>query len=283
MDVVFLENSDLKIGVIPRAGGRISSFRDKHTNREYLWAAPEMLSRYDADGEYDPQFCGGIDELLPSDPAEEVAGCRYPDHGELWRTALEYECVSATEMELHGRLPLCRLTYRRRMILNGGKLACRVSIANPTGRPVPFLWKLHAALAVAPGDQVSVPAQCMTAADPAWSTLPDAMPRRFSGRYEIPPKNNGSEFLFLTELQRGEAELRYRNGGRFICRFDPAVFPNVWLFGSFGRLNESYTAILEPCTNYPLYIADAAKARCCAELLPGRELVTEIIWEVVAE
>jgi hypothetical protein len=33
---------------------------------------------------YDDWFCGGWDELFRNDAPAEVAGERYPDHGELW-------------------------------------------------------------------------------------------------------------------------------------------------------------------------------------------------------
>ena len=38
--------------------------------------------------DYDSNFWGGIDELLPNDIDEKIDTIDYPDHGELWTTAL---------------------------------------------------------------------------------------------------------------------------------------------------------------------------------------------------
>lgn len=276
----FLQNRETKITLLPEYGGKISSWIKLPEQREYLWFSPELAAKYDPTGEYDPQFCGGIDELLPSDLPETVDGILYPDHGELWRTKLDFIRLNNTSAILSGELPVSGLSYRREMYLDGRILQSKVAIRNHTDTPRYFMWKLHAAFPVRKGDQVVLNAGVMQAADVAWSLLPDACPRQFGGVYTVPEPDGGSEFLYLTDLRKGEMCLNRVDGGSVICRFDRQIFSCAWLFASYGKLNGSKTIVLEPCTNYPALIAEARHGNCCAKLQGHQSLETTIEWEI---
>ena len=63
--------------------------------------------------EYDPNFFGGIDELLPNDVPETIDGVACPDHGELWTTCLDWHLESDEVIHLQGMLSLFGLRYER--------------------------------------------------------------------------------------------------------------------------------------------------------------------------
>src|SRR6266571_293229 len=99
--IIRLESEVLRADIAPHVGGRLVSLVEKSSGHEFLWrnhARP--LQPLPAGSEYDPNFYGGIDELLPNDIPEEINGVACPDHGELWTTALDWRCEG-------DRLKLC--------------------------------------------------------------------------------------------------------------------------------------------------------------------------------
>jgi len=87
--LVRLESEWLRVDVAPGVGGRIVSLIEKASGHEFLWCNSRLpLSLLPPGSTYDPNFFGGIDELLPNDLPEEVNGIPCPDHGELWTLPL---------------------------------------------------------------------------------------------------------------------------------------------------------------------------------------------------
>jgi hypothetical protein len=52
--------------------------------------------------------------------------------------------------------------------------------------------------------------------------------------------------------------------------------PFVWLFLTYGGWRNLYTAVLEPCTNMPKDLSEAARVNQSAKLDPGKEFKTKI-------
>ncbi|MBO5724963.1 MAG: hypothetical protein J6S58_09070 [Lentisphaeria bacterium] len=274
-DLPVLENEFLRVTVDPSCGGRVISLLDLEHGFEHV-AYDASYVPADPEKDYDSNFAGGMDELLPCDLPEHS----FPDHGELWNLKLEYEFSSGNVLHLRGKLPISSLYYERTMKLSGKKLCCTYSITNQGQEDLHFLWKLHGAMKICKGDRLSVPAECIQAADPGdWSKASDGMPRKFVSPYIVGEMDKSSDFFFLTDLQSGEATLCHENGRALRCTFDLKIFPTCWIFCSFGRLNDSRCMILEPCTNYPLSLDDAVKNRCCAFLPAGESLHTAVFWE----
>ncbi len=273
-----LRNDRITVSILPSQGGKTTEMRFTGEPRNYIWFDEAQAAKYDPAGEYDPQFSGGIEELLPSDIPETIDGILYPDHGELWRTPLNVASHDNDKVTLEANLPSTGFSYRREMGLDGNSLVCKTTIRNIGDRRKHFLWKLHCALNISSGDTIIIPAKCMTAADVEWSTLPDTMPRAFSGTLAAPEKDGSSEFLYLTDLSGSYCEAHFKDGHRLRCEFDGDIFTNIWYFGTYGKLNGSYTGILEPCTNYPMSVKDAANGGCCASLDASESLTTTIKW-----
>lgn len=270
-----LENDFLRIVLDLDMGGRIISFYDIKRDLEQLWYDPARVPM-DPALDYDGNFAGGMDELLPCDLPERG----YPDHGELWNLPLECQ-TGDDSLTVSGTLPISRLAYKRSMRLSANSLICDNCITNTSGQAVEFLWKLHAALAIAPGDKFIAPYNCVQAADPGdWSKLPDSMPQQWQNPYTIAGFDGSSDFFYLTDPTGSELILQRSNGSSFICRFDGKVFPLSWVFASFGRLNGSRTLIMEPCTNYPASLEDAARHGVCAMLENNCSINTRIIWTI---
>jgi galactose mutarotase-like enzyme len=286
--LVRLENQTVTVDVAPAIGGRIVSLRDRRTGYEFLWRNPTLtLQALPPESPYDPNFYGGIDELLPSDLPETIDGIESPDHGELWTTPLTASAEGDT-LVLSGPLPRWGLTYERRMRLNGDSstLILNYRICNPTDTRRVFLWKLHAAMNIQPGDTIICPSSQAVVVDPDWSRFTDTRPfpwPTLNGiRVDTVPTAPGqADFFFLYDLKEGKMAWESHDRSRsFTYRFDNTVFRYAWYFATYGKLDGLVTGILEPCTCMPLSAPEAHRLGQCSELAPGQTLETQVEIEI---
>jgi len=282
--IVRLESTHLRVDVAPGVGGRVISLIDKHTGHEFLWHNQSLrLELKPAGTEYDPNFYGGIDELLPNDLGEQIDGVDCPDHGELWTMALDCK-VASDRLTIRGRLEKFSLEYEREMRLRADSqwLDFKYRITNTSSHRRHFLWKLHAALAVQDGDVIDCPARQARIVDPAWSRFKTTAPFQWpnlEGRAAniIPAKDGTMDFFYLFDLSSGEMFWRRHDAGlKCGYRFDTRVFPYAWLFASHGGFLGHYTIILEPCTTMPMSVNEAAGQGQCSRLEPGQVLETSV-------
>jgi len=278
-----MENPYLRVSIAPSVGGRIVSLTHKPSGHDFLWRnSRPTLSKQQKGAAYDPSFYGGVDELLPNDCPETIAGIACPDHGELWTTALAHE-VSGTELVLRADLAY-GLRYERRMSLADREpsIACRYTITNTTDSDRPFLWKLHAALAIQEGDRIVCPAAEAIPLDLDWTRCREKKPFAWPmygdlDMSRVPARGNSAEFLSLSGLRAGTMRWERPSAGLwFEYRFDTAVFPWCWYFASFGKFDGHYVAILEPCTCGRYLMAEAAPLGLCSGLAPGQSLRTTV-------
>ena len=280
-----LENELLRAVVVPSIGGRVVSLVHRPSGRECLWRNPRLKPAPCAPGAaYDPNFYGGIDEVIPGDLPETINGIACPDHGELWTLALNAE-ERDDSLILSGRLPLFGLEYRRAMHLEENRLICRYEIVNRSGAGRQFMWKLHAAMDVQPGDRIVCPAATAQIADPEWSRRKSTAPFDWPVADEldmsvVPAPDGTTEFLYLHGLGEGILGIESADGTGIVCSCDPAVFPCCVYFASHGAMDGAYTAVLEPCTAMPLSVNEAAQNGFCSCLQDGESLATAISWAV---
>jgi len=282
--VIRLESDFLRVDIAPEVGGRVISLVNKRINQEFLWLNEALSLKKLAPGsEYDPNFYGGIDELIPNDIPENFNGIDCPDHGELWTTALEWE-NNDRGLKLNGRLPRFGLNYEREIGLRSDApfIDLKYRLSNAADRSRQFLWKLHAALKVSPGDVIECPARNGQVVDPAWSRFktlePFAWPHVEGKEANVVPVMNGTmDFFYLSELAAGQVSLQSAaRGAKFVYRFDTTVFPYAWIFASYGGFNGHYTVILEPCTAMPISVKEAAAKKQCSVLEPQQTLETSV-------
>ena len=284
LPIVRLESEHLQVDVAPDAGGRVVRVIDKLSGYDFLWRNRSLpLERKPAGSEYDPNFYGGIDELLPNDLPESINAVNCPDHGELWTLPLTPE-ISGESLTLRGHLPMFGLDYERRMRLRNDSpwIDFDYRVSNPTSRPRDFLWKLHAAVQVQEGDFIDCPARRAQIVDPAWSRFKTTEPFQWpqlEGRLAnvVPAQSGEMDFFYLFDLEKGEMFWRRPTAGlKFGYQFDARVFPYAWLFASWGGFLGHYIIILEPCTAMPMSVNQAAARRQCSRIESGEAIETKV-------
>lgn len=282
--LLVLENKKIRAEIAPGLGGKFTSIRNKELAKEFLWRNASLeLEKLPAGADYDTNFQGGIDELIPNDIPEPIDGIDYPDHGELWTTALDYR-TDGKQVFLSGILPLSGLLYQKTVSLHAGKpeIEIRYTIRNTTGRPRHFLWKLHAALQISAGDRLLTPASRGRIVYPGSSRFTDrgefAWPEiDGTDASVVPPQTGTMDFFYLYGTTEGTMSmLSDGDTFRFSYRYDPAVFPYQWYFASYGQFRDHYTAILEPASAMPVSVNEAAALGQCTVLNPGQEINTTV-------
>jgi hypothetical protein len=283
-EVVRLESPQLQVDVAPDLGGRIIQITHLNSGHRFLWSNPGIpLAAQLPGSDYGLNFYGGIDELIPNDVPETIDGVACSDHGELWTTPLSWRSDDHAII-LQGRLSRFGLTYARRMSLRSDSPAIDLQyrLSNESGGTRHFLWKLHAALAIAPEDIIECPARQAQVADLAYSryaTLsPFAWPYIEGKRADVVPAKDGTvDFFYLYELDAGRiALLRPKQQLRFEYQFDTSIFPFACIFATYGGFDGHYTVILEPCTAMPMNVNEAISKGHCSQLAPGEVLETNI-------
>jgi hypothetical protein len=282
IEILSGENEHLKFDIVPAIGGKISSIFNKKLKKEFLWRNINLpLEKYQPGDEYDSRFYGGMDELIPNDIPEKVDSLDYPDHGELWTTALGYQ-LNEDSISVSGKLKTSGLFYKKTIWMD--KMAPIIyldyTIRNEDDSIRHFLWKMHAALKIEAGDKLVSPAKKAKVVDLDYS--------RFSQEAEfqwplienkdasiVPTKENGMDFFYLYDAADGNMSF-LSEGEKHLFSFiyDKKIFPYQWYFASYGGFLNHYTAVLEPCTSMPLSVNDALRLGQCTVLAPGEEINT---------
>ena len=284
IEILTGETDHLIVSIVPELGGKILSIYNKNLKKEFLWKNDKLrLQTNESGADYDSNFLGAIDELIPNDLAEKIDSIEYPDHGELWTTHLQYE-IAGEKITVFGTLNLSGLYYSKTMYadLNSPLLFVEYSIKNEAGAQRHFLWKLHAALQIQPGDKLLTSANLAQVVDPAYSRFKNTNEFKWP-RIEdqnaaiVPAAGKIMDFFYLYNIPAGEMQLLSNNGKHvFSYRYDKTVFPYQWYFASYGGFLDHYTVILEPCTNMPMSVNEAMEKGQSAVLAPGQSLTTTV-------
>jgi hypothetical protein len=293
--VLRLESDLLRIDLFPELGGKIYHWIHKPTDRDFLWQHPRIPPKnMPAGTNYDDNFSGGWDELFPNGAAGQHHDEFYPDHGEYWTVAFDWEvrqardeltlhlwaegCVTPTRMErwitLTASSPAVRMKYRLTHLGRHG---------------FDYIWSIHPALAVGPQSELIIPAAKGVIGSPgmgrlareplefAWPRVPGGDGRLFDMSHvpsgaDIPDY----EMVFLTELREGwYAHLDHATRSGFGLAFDKQFFDTLWLFCTHGGWRGLHTVIPEAATGYPGDLAQAAAKGRCAHLAAGQTVETE--------
>ncbi len=282
--ILAIENDRIRAEIAPELGGKFTSVYNKLLKKEFLWRNTSLTPEKQKPGaDYDSNFLGGIDELIPNDIPETIDGIDYPDHGELWTTALDYK-ITGDQVILTGLLPQSGLSYRKTVSLPAGKPEIEIAyrIRNTSQATRHFLWKLHAALQISEGDRLLTTASAGRIVYPGSSRFADSGPFAWpevegTDASIVPPQDGTMDFFYLWGATEGAMSMvSGGNAFRFGYQYDPAVFPYQWYFASYGQFRGHYTAILEPASAMPVSVNEAAALEQCTVLKPGEEINTKV-------
>ncbi|HZO50854.1 MAG TPA: hypothetical protein VFB26_11970 [Gaiellaceae bacterium] len=290
-----LETDLLRLTLFPPAGAKLLDLVHRPSGENLLWRNPRVPLRTTYPGAaFDDVWCGGWDELFPTDAPCQLGDNTFHDHGDLWCgpwecDVLEDDGETAT-VSLRRFAVALPCLVEKTIVLRRGSLAVsfRHRLENLGAQPVPFAWNLHVAHAIGPSSRVHLAADAM-------HVVPE-QPGRFAGRAlvawprdadvdlaAVPPPGAGlTEWLYSGPLHEGRcAVVHPARGVGLALEFDPAVFRTVWTWGVYGGWRGHYVLLTEPSTSPPGGLARNVADGTAAWLEPGGVLETEVVASVL--
>ena len=269
-----LENDALRVVVVPEAGAKIVSLFDKRVSREWL-VTPEQSNPFrawPAGTEYNPNQCGGWDEMFPT-----ILACQYPgagpyqgaslpDHGEAW--TLPWDDAGSTDESIALDLAGVVLPYRLRRVLTlaGDTLVASYRLENCGAGEFAYLWAAHPQFACDPRAQIILPAGATEVVNVlplewgpefgppgtrnAWPAFERDGETVRQDRVAGPQKQGGRKFYLPVENPVSWGKLRQPSGEWLRMSWDAAFAPYCGVWIDEGFLNKTSDMAFEPTTAY---------------------------------
>lgn len=294
-DAIILENEHLRAVIITKLGGRVWTLEDRVRGRQWIWHRKGVPLIGHAPGAvYDDVWAGGWEELFPNDAAGTFEGRDLPDHGEWWTMAFgaasETSGAAATvSLSAMSRIIRAECTKVFSLPHDASALTVSYRIRSLESEPFHFLFKQHLPIHITPACQLILPGgraeevdqsfgSIMRGAGPCqWPGTKDVNGRIVDLRLIPPASSHAREFLYVRDLPAHWCGVDDMGHGASIrMEFEGRQVPFVWLFLSYGGWCDTYTAVLEPCTNLPKDLGQAVRLGQSARLAPGDEFVTMV-------
>ena len=281
--MVKLETSALALFIDPSHGGAITSLQSAKFHDEWIFFDKSRRPRHASLENYDDVWCGGFEELFPNDAPGVFLDMDLKDHGELWQREWDIVHRSETGVTLELQCETTPATVQKTVSVNSRQTEIHIdySLKNTGDKTYPYLFKLHPAMRIEPGDQILLPDGDVVPVDMKFSKIiADSGPFRWP---EIPSnphspidlsiiparEKNLQEFVYIKNMTEGWCGVkRKQTGEKFIIHYPPKTFPFCWLFMALGGWKNYYTVVLEPCTNFPKDMHTALADGTCAIMQP---------------
>lgn len=293
-DAMVLESDSLRAVVLPALGARVWELEDKARGRQWIWNRGLANLREQPVGAcYDDAWAGGWEELFPNDAPGLFEGRNLPDHGEWWASSWKVaELMEGAEpgLRLTSRMSVVQASCSKefRLLADGATLAVRYCIRSEERLPFHFLFKQHLPIRLTPDCKLRLPGGRARAVDASFGSRlsttdefdwPCAPGREgVADLRDVPAASSRQqEFVYVRELPEPWCGVDdTRQAASIRMRFDSTLLPYVWLFLTYGGWRGHYTAVLEPCTNLPKDLAEAARLGQSARLESGQEFATRV-------
>jgi len=169
---ICLQNTRLRVSVLPDAGGKIAELVDLGSGRNWLWSNPDIpFGRNEYGANYGQVLdSGGWDEILMSvKPAHLKLADKaivIPDHGDVvgqaWavlRNDEEADGTAVCKMSVKGRAANYQMTRTMRLEKESARLDVNYSLINHESFALPWYWCAHTLLAAEPDMRIELPAR----------------------------------------------------------------------------------------------------------------------------
>ncbi len=291
-----LQGERLRLTLFPEAGGKILDLVHRRSGVNLLWQNPRVpLRRTYPGAAFDDVWCGGWDELFPTDTPCVIDDNTFHDHGDLWHGAWDWWVESddgeeaTVALRRHAVALPCLMEKWITIQRDSPDVSFRHRLTNLGTQPVPYAWNLHVAHAIGPDSRIRLPVDGLQAVAAQPGRFADeAMPLRWPLHGDVdlaamPPEDAGlTEWLHTVGVREGWCEVVHpsRSVGLRLA-FDPEVFRTTWLWGVYGGWRGHYVLLTEPCTSPPGGLAANVADGTAAWLDPGAVLETHVTATVV--
>ena len=252
-----LQGDHLRLTMFPEAGAKILDLAHLPTGINLLWQNPRVpLRRTYPGAAFDDVWCGGWDELFPTDPPCELDGNTFHDHGDLWHGPWEWSVdqddgeTATVYLRRHTVALPCLMEKWVTLRRDGLDVRLRHRLTNLGTQPVPFAWSLHVAHPIGPDSRIHVPTDAVAAVPAQPGRFPEtSVPLRWPVHdgldlgAVLPAASGLTEWLYAVGLREGWCAVTHpsRSVG-LALRVRPAPVPNDVAVGGVRRLARALRA-----------------------------------------
>ena len=287
--MIILENSIVRMKILPELGGKILSFYRK--DKEFELAAQK--SRGDgltlSGAERFSDYAFGMDDAFPNIDAEEILWndrrLRYPDHGEIWNHAFQVLEQGELSAKLSWQSEAFSYLYEKSFSLEGEKLRIRYRICNPGREEIPCIWTWHGLMRYEEDMRILLPEEI--------KHCRNVMPGGILGKAEevYPMENPLYDFTAVPKayshsMVKYYVEERVENGQcgflypsqklRCMMQYDAAKLPYLGVWITAGGFQGDYNCALEPSSGFYDKVSRARTLKTLPVLGSGEETEFEL-------
>jgi Domain of unknown function (DUF4432) len=292
---IAITGEGLRLTLFPEAGAKIRDLVHIPTGENLLWRNPRVPLRPTyAGAAFDDVWCGGWDELFPTDAPCEVGQDTFHDHGDLWFAPWEWRVeeddgeTATVGLRAYAVSMPCLMERWISVRRDSLEIRFRHRLTNLGARPVQFFWNLHVAHAIDPSSRIGLPVDKMHTVE-GWA-------ERFRGdllvgwpdhgetdmRAVPAPEAGLTEWLYTPDGSAGWCEVTHpARGVGLRLDYDPSVFRTTWLWGVYGGWRGHYVLLTEPGTSPPGGLAVNVADGTAAELGAGAVIETTVTATVL--
>ena len=274
-EVHVLQNSFLKVEVVPQLGAKLISILNRQTRREWMWhprGGMELFGNKLGD-DFSASTMTGWDECLPT-----IAPCLWkeralPDHGEVWSVPWEYDRDDWKQGVLTTRvqLPVSPFVFERTISLRDNVIQLNYRLTNLHGAPQEFFWAMHPLISIQEGDKLEL-------TEEAWNHLADEPWTRTLAFDSTGP---ACAKVFAGPLCEGRASIvNSRTADRLTYEWDAAFNNTLGLWLTRGGWNGYHHLALEPTNGSPDWLDQAAAGNRCASVPPHSTQSWQVILQI---
>lgn len=292
---VLLENHDLRLVVLPEAGGKLHALEDRANRREWLWRNPRISpGRADIGSSFDNHWSGGADAFFPTCYPCSVNGLSIPDSGEWWSvpwTHAVHEDADGVTLTLKAGGRVYPVQARRTFTLGHRDRHVRLGffVRNVGHERLPFLLGFHPALELRAGGRIHLPAGTAQVDETSGGTM-GALGQRYLWPHLPLPDGGGADMGIVRPKEAGQfaGHFLFPDGGRAHWAVtDPEggpglglaaseEFTGLWLWQVYGGWRGYHHVALEPWTGHPITLSQAVEAGTAGWIEPGAEFTASV-------
>lgn len=297
LPALLIENEQVRLEVLPDAGGKMYSLVYKPRDAELFWQNPRVPPAvYPPGTPYDDTWAGGWDDVFPNVRQEVWRDMPLHDHGELWTQRWKWEVLedgpARTLVHMWCYSPLTPARFDKWIALAEGEgiFRLRYRLTNIGPLPFHFMWNLHAAVHTREGVHIDLPADAMVI-DPwnterfdpeclkyTWPTARGRDGRPVDVSRALPVTAGVCDQHYVEQLLGGWVAVTDSEAGVGVgIRFSKELFRTCWLFLTYGGWRGLQAIVVEPSTGWPSALSEAHAAGRAPVLAAGEALETEVL------
>jgi galactose mutarotase-like enzyme len=289
VSILRIENEFVSVAVASEYGARVVSLLDKASGREWMTEGGESPATGE-DAVYAHEEAVAWDECFPTvgacDASDTPWGRRLRDHGDLWGRPWRVGMAASDRLDMSYLAREFR--FNRNLTLDGATLVVDYSVVNLLREPLPYLWALHALLAVRAGDRIEIPGlpsvrpsylaldgERLAAERLAFPAADGLLP--FPLDQVQPPESRFAAKLIASDLPGGKA--RIGRPGQWLNLSWSGGIANLGIWMTYGAWFGHQELAIEP-TSAPADDLGQAIAAKAPPLSPGELRRWQVRWRV---